>query len=170
MVEIRELNAPEFLVELGLLLCDAVESGASLGFLPPLSSQEARTYWDNVFAAVGSGHRTLSVALLEGQLVGAVQLGLEMRANGSHRAEVMKLMVRRQARGRGVGRALMLHIDALARSLQRTLLVLDTRCGDVAEQLYEHLGYRRAGIIPGYARSASGVLDDTLFMYKQLDE
>ncbi|HYP06549.1 MAG TPA: GNAT family N-acetyltransferase, partial [Bryobacteraceae bacterium] len=72
-------------------------------------------------------------------------------------------------RGNGVGRALMLRAEELARQMGRTLLVLDTRCGDVAEQLYLKLGYVRAGVIPGYARSASGELHSTVFMYKQLD-
>jgi acetyltransferase len=117
-----------------------------------------------------SGERTVSAAFLHGQLVGAVQLGLEIRANGLHRAEVMKLMVHPDARGRGVGRGLMLHVETVARRHGRTLLVLDTRCGDTAEELYLQLGYERAGIIPGYARSASGALHDTVFMYKQLDD
>jgi acetyltransferase len=93
---------------------------------------------------------------------------LEMRANGNHRAEVMKLMVHRRSRGRGLGRELMKQAEAVARGLGRTLLVLDTRRGDVAEQLYTKLGYERAGLIPGYARSASGELHDTVFMYREI--
>lgn len=169
MVIFRELNRPELVDELATLLIDAVGSGASVGFLPPVGVQEARAYWDDVFVAVAGGGRILSAAFLGGELAGAVQLGLEMRANGSHRAELMKLMVHRRARGNGVGRALMLRAEELARQMGRTLLVLDTRCGDVAEQLYLKLGYVRAGVIPGYARSASGELHSTVFMYKQLD-
>src|ERR1700693_1555032 len=45
-----------------------------------------------------------------------------------------------------------------ARQAARTLLVLDTRRGDTAEQLYLKLGYVAAGIIPRYARSADGRL------------
>ncbi len=51
----------------------------------------------------------------------------------------------------------------------RTLLVLDTRQGDAAEQLYRRLGYSEAGVIPAYARSADGMLDATVFMYKLLE-
>jgi ribosomal protein S18 acetylase RimI-like enzyme len=100
-----------------------------------------------------------------------VQLGLEDRANGKHRAEVMKLMVHRSARGKGTGRALMEHIGNVARQRGRSLLVLDTRTGsgDAAERLYYNLGYEKAGIIPRYARSASGDLHDTVFMYRQLE-
>jgi acetyltransferase len=156
------------LQDLICLLQATVEDGASIGFLPPLSDAEARAYWSDVAAAMRGGSRTLTVALLDGRVVGAVQLGLEVRANGRHRAEVMKLMVHPDARGNGIGRELMLRAESLARGLGRTLLVLDTRCGDAAEQLYLRLGYTAAGIVPSYARSASGELHDTVFMFKQL--
>jgi acetyltransferase len=166
-----ELTADEItghLQDLTALVRATVEDGASIGFLPPLSDADARAYWSDVAAALRSGGRTLSVALLNGRVAGAVQLGLEMRPNGRHRAEVMKLMVHPDARGNGIGRELMLRGESLARKLGRTLLVLDTRCGDAAEQLYLRLGYTAAGIIPRYARSASGELHDTVFMFKQL--
>ena len=133
--QIRELSEPGFGPDLEALLCDTVASGASIGFLPPVSHDEAQAYWADVFAAVAQGNRTLSAALVNGRIVGSVQLGLEMRANGLHRAEVMKLMVHRDVRGRGIGRELMLHAESLASRLGRTLLVLDTRRGDVSEQL-----------------------------------
>ena len=60
-------------------------------------------------------------------------------------------------------------VEALAREQGRTLLVLDTREGDAAELLYRKLGYTAAGVIPGYARSAGGSLDGSVFYYKQLD-
>jgi hypothetical protein len=56
---------------------------------------------------------------------------------------------------------------AAARS-GRTLLVLDTRSGDPSESLYTRLGYTTAGVIPGYARSASGQLHATTIMYQHL--
>lgn len=150
------------------VLRDTVDGGASIGFLPPLKEDEAREYWRSVFDALQSGGRVLLLAENDTGVVGSVQLGLEPRANGRHRAEVMKLMVHRKARGMGVGKALMAKAHSEARELGRTLLVLDTRRGDTAEQLYCKLGYREAGVIPEYARSASGELHDTVFMYLKL--
>ena len=150
------------------LLCDAVDSGASIGFLPPVLRNEANSYWESVEQAMRNGSRVLIVASDASGIVGAVQLGLEIRANGNHRAEVMKLMVRSSSRGHGLGRQLMKQAEAVARGLGRTLLVLDTRRGDAAEQLYTKLGYERAGVIPRYARSASGELHDTVFMYREI--
>lgn len=41
------------------------------------------------------------------RIVGTAQLALGMRPNGMHRAEVTKVMVLREARREGIGRALM---------------------------------------------------------------
>jgi len=142
--------------ELVALLMDAVDSGASVGFMPPLAESEARTYWDRVIAAMREGTRVLLVAL-EGDLIqGSVQIDLETRANGNHRAEAMKLFVHRRARRRGLARSLMLELESIARKLGRTLLVMDTRQGGKAEKICESLGYVRYGEVPGYARSGDG--------------
>ena len=77
-------------------------------------------------------------------------------------------MVYTQARQQGIGQALMTAIEEAARRAGRTLLVLDTRRGDMSEQLYLKQGYTCGGIIPQYARSATGVLDDTAILYKVL--
>jgi ribosomal protein S18 acetylase RimI-like enzyme len=161
-------QAGKYIDQLAGLLMDAVESGASAGFLPPLGKQEALVYWREVIAAVRQGRRVL-VAALEGDLVqGSVQLDLEMRANGNHRAEAMKLFVHRRARRRGLAKALMSELEAVARRLSRTLLVMDTRKGGEAEKMCESLGYIRYGEVPGYARSANGQLHTTVFFYRQL--
>lgn len=152
---------------LGALLSDAVESGASLGFLPPLRPEAAKAYWVEVKAGLGR-QRLLLGAYRRGVLVGTVQLALEARANGAHRAEVQKLMVARAFRRLGIGRALMAAVEALALASGRSLLVLDARVGDAAERLYAGLGWSRAGEIPGYAAGADGGRQATAIYYKQL--
>ena len=148
---IRTLSAEQLrqrMESLVWLLQDAVEDGASVGFLPPLSAVDARQYWETVSAAVVCGTRRLFVAEEGDRVLGAVQLDLSTMPNARHRGEVMKLIVDRRARRRGVGRALMRALERTAAALSRTLLVLDTRRGDAAEQLYVSLGYRQAGVIP----------------------
>src|SRR5258708_14737711 len=150
------------------LLQDAVASGASVGFLPPLSTEDAQQYWSTVFVEVAQDTCVLLVAREAGQIVGSVQLALATKPNARHRAEVQKLFVLSSQRRRGIGRALMQAVEQVARSDGRTLLVLDTRQGDSAEQLYRTLGYCEVGVIPAYARGASGTLDSTVIFYKTL--
>jgi GNAT superfamily N-acetyltransferase len=102
------------------------------------------------------------------QVQGSIQIDLEPRANGAHRAEVIKLFVHRRARRRGLARALMLEVQSTARRLGRTLLLMDTRSGSEAETLCQSLGYIRYGVVPAYARSPNGILDPTSFYYCQL--
>jgi len=151
------------------LLIDAVDGGASVGFMPPLSEPDARAYWRGVIGGVREKRRVLLVAMNGDLIQGAVQLDLEMRPNGNHRAEAMKLFVHRRARRRGVAKALMAELEATARRLGRTLLVMDTRKGGESEKMCESLGYVRFGEVPNYARSADGQLHTTVFFYRQLE-
>jgi len=159
----------QYETQLAELLVDAVDSGASLGFLPPLAAHEAGEYWRGVRDSLRGGGRRCLIALGPDGIVGSVQLDLATMPNARHRAEVMKLIVHRKARGQGIGRGLMLAVEALALDAGRTLLVLDTRPGDAAEKLYRSLGYFPAGVIPRYARSARGILEDTVYLYKELN-
>jgi ribosomal protein S18 acetylase RimI-like enzyme len=163
-------TAREEIAALSALLEDAVASGASIGFLPPLAPTEARDYWVGVAEAVGDGLVILLAARdAAGTIVGSAQVALERRPNGRHRAEVAKVMVHTRVRRQGIGRALMRAAEAEARRRGRTTLFLDTRRGDPAERLYRSVGWRYAGSIPRYARSASGALDGNAIYYKLLD-
>jgi ribosomal protein S18 acetylase RimI-like enzyme len=159
----------EYLAAFIALLQDAVESGASVGFVPPVDASIARSYWAGVRTAIEGGNRILLGAIEDGEILGSVQLDLATMPNARHRAEVMKLMVHRAARRRGIGKALMVALEDAARRANRRLIVLDTRPGDPAEQLYTALGYTRVGVIPRYALSTRGTLDPTLYMYRELD-
>ncbi|HVT49803.1 MAG TPA: GNAT family N-acetyltransferase [Vicinamibacterales bacterium] len=154
--------------ELAALLVDCVESGASIGFLPPLPISDAHAYWEGLAPELRSGSRLLLVALGDRVIVGAVQLALCTKKNGVHRAEVEKLMVHTQQRRAGIGRALLERIEQVAKEQRRTLLVLDTRSDDTASILCSKCAYIEAGRIPAYASSAAGTLDGTTYFYKQL--
>lgn len=151
------------------LLIDVVENGASIGFLPPLSQDDALTYWQSRINGIKSGKIVLLVAHRDDVITGCVQLALEQRFNGNHRAEVQKLMVHTTHRRQGIGRELMVALEQFANSNGRTTLILDTRHGDPSELLYQSMDYVQAGIIPQYARSADGTLHSTVFYYKLLD-
>jgi acetyltransferase len=170
-VEIKSLTSDEArhkVAELTELLRDGVNNGAAMGFLAPLSYEEAESYWLEVVEALRSPNRILLVALENGKVTGSTQLELASRPNGLHRAEVMKVMVHTEHRRKGIGMALLQEVEKRARELNRTTLVLDTREGDVAEDLYLRAGFVRSGIIPNFARSSDGSLHATIVMYKLL--
>lgn len=150
------------------LLIDSVDSGASVGFVSPLSEADAMHYWDGVDTDIEAGKRKIIIALDDGKVVGAVQLSITQKPNGLHRGEVEKLMVHSQSRGLGVAKRLMQTLEELALAIGRSLLVLDTRKGDIASTLYLNQGYILVGEIPGYALSANGQFDATCYFYKPL--
>ncbi|MBF9238168.1 GNAT family N-acetyltransferase [Hymenobacter sp. BT683] len=172
-VTISNLSPEEIqrlLPQLVALLQDAVAAGASIGFLPPLAAADATDYWVGVADAVQAGHRVLLVAQPENDPVvqATVQLDLATKPNALHRAEVAKLLVHSSARRQGLGRQLIAAIEEQARQLGRTTLVLDTRHGDVAEQLYQQAGFELVGLIPEYFLNNDGQLHATAVYYKIL--
>jgi acetyltransferase len=154
--------------ELRALLEDTVASGASVGFVHPISAADNAAYWRDVSAALQQRRKIVLVARAQGRVAGSVQLELAHRTNALHRATVQALMVAVAFRRHGIARALMAAIEAEAAAAKRTLLVLDTRAGDAADGLYRRLGYSLLGVVPGYARSSSGVYHGTAFFYKHL--
>ena len=167
IIQLNAHNAASYIEQLSGLLQDAVNGGASVGFLSPLSMNEATAYWRSVEASLGEG-LIAWVALEEGRVVGAVQLSLCMKANGLHRGEVQKLFVLQTHRGRGIAQELMAELEGFALRHERTLLVLDTEADSVAESLYQRLSWLRVGEIPSYAKSPAGVLRATALYYKFL--
>ena len=121
-LEIRQVERAAFndkpLVE---LLRDAVDSGASVGFLAPLTTAVAADYWQGVRDELDAG-RVLFCAYRDARLVGTVQLAPAGKPNARHRAEVQKLLVLQAYRGQGIGSELMRSIEAKALQLGRSLL------------------------------------------------
>ncbi|OEF27540.1 GNAT family N-acetyltransferase [Vibrio rumoiensis] len=160
-----------YLQDLIPLLQDCVSSGASVGFLPPVKAEQAQQYWQGVQQDINDdSHTRLLLGAFENEkLVACVQLSLASKANALHRAEVEKLMVHTRYRGKGISKHLLSHLESEAQKYKRTLLVLDTRIGDVASDLYKRMGYTEAGQIPNFALSANGQLEGTVYFYKILE-
>ncbi len=150
------------------LLQDAVDQGASVGFLAPLSAPRALAYWREVHGLVAAGRKNLWLALQDGAVVGSVQLEPCQRDNGRQRAEVQKLFVLSTLRRTGLAAALMQALEQHAQAQALRTLHLDTEEGSAAEAFYQRLGYQRVGVIPDYASSNHGVPCGTAIYYKQL--
>jgi len=169
--QIVELEAGAFddlVADLAELLFDAVDSGASVGFVRPFTRDDAAAWWRSIVPDVTHGVTLVLAASVDGRVVGTAQLRLAQLPNSRHRAEVAKVLVHRDARRRGVGRALMSAVEDLARRHGRTLLFLDTITGTDAVRLYEGLGWTRAGEIPRYAGMPDGTLAPTTIFFKEL--
>lgn len=152
---------------LATLLIDAVDAGASVGFVAPLTIEEARAWWQRRLANDDPRFVVL-VARDDDGIIGTVQLIPAAMPNQPHRGDISKLLVHRRARGRGVGKALMRAIEARARENGIDLLVLDTKRGDAAETLYRRDGWTEVGVIPRYALNPDGSECDTVVFFKDL--
>ncbi|MGE3171885.1 MAG: N-acetyltransferase family protein [Planctomycetota bacterium] len=153
---------------LAQLLVAVVDEGAAVSFVQPLSSADAAGWWRRTLASAPPKAVFLVARDADG-IVGTVQLQPAWAPNQPHRAEVVKLLVHRRARGRGTGRRLMLAIEDAARASGFTLLTLDARRDGPAERLYRAMGWTVVGVIPDFAVNAdhSG-LHDTVVFYKRL--
>src|SRR6266850_7812374 len=150
------------------VLIDCVEGGASVSFMQPLTRGRAVAFWRRVAQGVAAGERALLVAEDAQGLCGTVQLVLDQPENQPHRADLSKMLVHRRIRGQGLGAALMRAAEATARECAKTLLVLDAVTDGDAARLYERLGWKRVGDIPGYALMPQGGLCSTTYYYRDL--
>jgi GNAT superfamily N-acetyltransferase len=150
------------------LLVDTVAGGASVGFLAPLDRTAAVAWWQARADAVAAGQWAVWAAYEGGRTIGTVSLAFPDKPNSRHRAELVKLMVHRDARGRGLGRGLLATAEEAAIDAGVTLLHLDTETDSPAERLYGSAGWTRAGVIPDFAASPAGVLRPTTIYYKHV--
>lgn len=167
-VTLSATQAQPLLGELTDVLQGCVADGASVGFIDAQDDEVMTRFWQQRIASITSGDSELLVARQHGRIVATVIISRSGMPNGRHRAEISKLLVHPQARRQGIARDLMQRAERRARAQGKTLLVLDTRSGDVASDLYRSLGWQVAGSIPCYAESTAGVLDATTYMYKVL--
>lgn len=103
------------------------------------------------------------------RLIGLVTLRREAPRKLRHKGMVYGLYVAPEARGQGVGRALLVQALALAESVPELLQVsLSVNAGNgAAIALYESLGFQTFGREPGALR-VDGVLHDELHMVWRL--
>jgi len=155
--------------DLAMLLLNATQSGASIGFLDSLTLEAAQEWWRESIAKAGDRAIVLVARDADG-IIGTVQLRPAPMPNQRHRADIAKLLVHRRARGQGLGKMLMQEIERRARAAGFTLLVLDTKRGDAAESLYRSADWIEVGVIPGYALNPDGTMCDTVVFYKTLSD
>jgi ribosomal protein S18 acetylase RimI-like enzyme len=154
-------------------LCEATESaiveGGGFGWLKPPPRQVLENYWKGVLLVP---ERRLVVGRLDGIIAGSAQLSRAPRNNEAQAfaGTLTSAFVAPWARGRGLGRGIVLEIERLARELGLAVLNLDLRdTQKAAIGLYESLGYRRWGTHPVYARVDHRIVPGHYY-YKVLDD
>ncbi|MDB5957372.1 GNAT family N-acetyltransferase [Ramlibacter sp.] len=167
--EIRVLArlTPHDVEELADILVDCVEGGASVSFMLPITRERARAFWSSAAASLERGERIVIVAHDAQGYAGTVQILLDQPENQPHRGDLAKMLVRRRARGQGLGAALLRAAESQALRAGKALLVLDTANPD-AERLYERGGWQACGVIPNYALMPDGTYAATRLYCKQL--
>lgn len=167
---IRRLPAigPRELAGLCDVLIDCVEGGASVNFMWPMTRAKAERYWQGVASSLERGERALIVAEDDrGEIMATAQAVWAPQENQPHRADISKMLVRRNARRHGVGARVLAEAERAAHDAGRTLLVLDTASAE-AERLYARAGWQRVGTVPRYALLPDGPFCQTVIFYKDL--
>src|SRR4051812_19951789 len=170
MPRIRQLASitPRDLAGLCAVLIDCVEGGASVNFMWPMTREKAERYWRKVADSLARGERALVIAEDDGgEILGTAQAVWAEAENQPHRADISKMLVRRNARRHGVGALVLAAAERAARDAGRTLLVLDTASPE-AERMYERGGWQRVGTVPNFALLPDGPFCHTVFFYKDL--
>jgi ribosomal protein S18 acetylase RimI-like enzyme len=168
---IRELTVDEYetrIPRLADILIGVVESGAGVSFMAPLSRDIAEAFWRKQVSEISKGTTVQFAAFVDSMIAGTVMLQRAWAPNQPHRAEVSKLLVHNDFRQQGIGTKLMQALEEKARAEKITLITFDSVTGSDAWRLYQRLGYRIAGDIPGYAMSPYGRMDDTTVFFKAL--
>jgi ribosomal protein S18 acetylase RimI-like enzyme len=149
--------------DLSALLVDVVEGGASVGFLLPLTFEEARGWW--VETLPDPWTQTWVGRDDAARIVGTVRLSRASKANSRHRGEITKLMVARAARREGLASRLMDTAEAAAFEEHRLRLVLlDTETDSPAQPFYRDRGWTVVGVIEDYAATPYGEPAPTTIM------
>jgi L-amino acid N-acyltransferase YncA len=141
-----------------------IAPGDAFVYDPNTSREEAMAYW---FAA---GTRTF-VAEHEGKIVGSYILRPNRPGLGDHVSNA-GFMVAPEARRLGVGRAMGEHaLDEARRLGYRAMqfnFVISTN--ESAVRLWEQLGFRIVGTLPGAFRHSSKGFVDAYVMYRSLED
>ena len=132
---------------------EAFTSSADAEAAKPLAVVEARIAPDSLDVIYG--------AFVGETLAGTVGLALEPRAKSRHKGKVIGMYVAPEFARRGIARALLRHLIAVARQereLEQLVLTV-THSNESARLLYESEGFRSFGIEPRAIRVANRYYD-----------
>jgi ribosomal protein S18 acetylase RimI-like enzyme len=130
---------------------NAIEEGGGFGWIKVPARQVLENYWKGLLLVPERG---LVVGRLDGVIAGSAVLSRMPRNNEAQAfaGTITGTFVAPWARGRGIGRDIVIAIENLGREWGMAVLNLDMRDTQrTAIRLYEGLGYQRIGTHPFYA-------------------
>jgi GNAT superfamily N-acetyltransferase len=164
--EVRPVTTVDDGLRAQLLSCwtDVSNAGGSVGFVPPVTEAGVAPYLDAVLERVRQGREVVAVLWVDGEVAGFAVLSLSVSPLRRHWATVLRVQVRPERQGGGLGYVLMTGVHDIARARGLEFLHLTVRGGTGLEAFYAELGYREFGRMPGAIRVAPGDDRDELHL------
>jgi GNAT superfamily N-acetyltransferase len=174
-VSYRWLNLPSQVDEslanqLATCWWEVSNAGGAVGFpFLPVERGEVAVAVERLVESLDPAARTLLVAVSDEVLLGWVVLEQNRNKLTAHWARVLRLQTTLDARGLGIGRALMSEIARAARDdLGLEQLHIELRSGQGLEAFYESCGWRQIGRWPGALRMGPDDDRDQVLMFLAL--
>ena len=159
-VEFPTTATPHLYATVHRIITAVVALGGAVGWLHVPDEEETAAWLDDQLALAAAGDGAL--VLVEDQALGiwSRYAAPVIRQN----AEIRKVMVHPDARGRGLGKIVVEALTGHATAAGIEVLVLDARGNNhAAHALYEALGWQRVGAIPGFIAVGNERWDRILF-------
>ncbi|MEU7817989.1 GNAT family N-acetyltransferase [Pseudonocardia sp. NPDC049154] len=154
---------------LGTLWTVVTRAGGAVGFPPDAPETDVRALAEATVAEVRAGTLHL-LALHQGgdELVGTVFLQPGRGPVVAHRATVIRLMVRPDLQGRGLGGRLLDAAVTRAAELGLAQLILSARGGTGLPAWYAARGWTEVGRVPGALRLGPGDVRDEHWFQREI--
>lgn len=159
-VHVVDQATPELETAIGTLWIAVVRAGGAVGFRYDAPDADVRAAAGQAIEEVRSRRQRLLVLGPDHAVAGAVFLRHGTGSVVSHRADVLRLMVRPDLQGQGWGRALLDAAVAHATALGLEQLLLSTRGGTDLPAFYRAMGWAEVGVWPGALRVGPDDLRD----------
>jgi GNAT superfamily N-acetyltransferase len=168
--EVRAVPSVDEALRRQLLSCwtDVTNAGGAVGFVPPVSEDDIAPTLDELVRRVREDRAVLALLTVDGETAGFAVLARAASPLRRHWATVLRVQVRPELQGAGLGRVLMDGVHAIAREDGLEFLHLGARDGTGADGFYRRLGYEEVGRMPGAIRVAPGDDRDEILLVCRL--
>lgn len=138
-------------------------------WLPTFTPNSHVSDWMTWIQRTRHTREALIVAYIDNEYAGHLSLQPE-EWNASQHVAKLGIIVRKECRSNGIGKALMLSGESAAIAKDYSKIILSTfDDNEVAKNLYDSLGYRTVGIRKKHFNMPKGLIDE-LLMEKELAE